>query len=159
MKTKTLHQTVKFKASPTQVYEMLMDSRKHRSLSGMPAKISRKVGGKFTAWGTHILASTLLFCRAAKLFKHGEPLVGGRITTRLRSLTSKKCQAARALSSLRSEFLRTAIVVTIAAGSKPIGHQCRKYLSMEKLATRHAAEFGKVEISESKQESSEGKYL
>ena len=45
MKTKTLHQTVKFKASPTQVYEMLMDSRKHRSLSGMPAKISRKFGG------------------------------------------------------------------------------------------------------------------
>jgi hypothetical protein len=25
MKTRTLHQTVKFKASPTQVYEMLMD--------------------------------------------------------------------------------------------------------------------------------------
>ena len=54
MKTKTLHQTVKFKASPKQVYEMLMDSRKHRSLSGMRAKISRRVGGKFTAWGTHI---------------------------------------------------------------------------------------------------------
>jgi len=48
MKTKTLHQTVTFKASPKQVYEMLMDSRKHRSLSGMPAKISRRVGGKFT---------------------------------------------------------------------------------------------------------------
>jgi hypothetical protein len=33
---------------------MLMDSKKHQSLSGQPAKISRKVGGKFTAWGSHI---------------------------------------------------------------------------------------------------------
>ena len=54
MKTKTLQQTVTFKASPHQVYDMLMDSKKHRALSGQPAKISRKVGGKFTAWGSHI---------------------------------------------------------------------------------------------------------
>ena len=55
MRTKTLQQTVMFKASPRQVYDMLMDSNKHhRSLSGQPAKISRKVGGKFTAWGSHI---------------------------------------------------------------------------------------------------------
>lgn len=54
MKTKTLQQTVTFKASPRQVYDMLMDSKKHQSLSGEPAKISRKVGGKFTARGSHI---------------------------------------------------------------------------------------------------------
>ena len=54
MKTKTLQQTVTFKASPRQVYDMLMDSKKHQSLSGQPAKISRKVGGKFAAWCSHI---------------------------------------------------------------------------------------------------------
>jgi activator of HSP90 ATPase len=54
MKTKTLQQTVTFKASPHEVYEMLMNSRKHQSLSGEPAKISRRIGGKFTAWGSHI---------------------------------------------------------------------------------------------------------
>jgi uncharacterized protein YndB with AHSA1/START domain len=54
MKTKTLQQTVTFKASPRQVYDMLMDSKKHQSLSGQRAKISRKVGGKFTAWGLRI---------------------------------------------------------------------------------------------------------
>ena len=54
MRTKTLQQTVTFKASPHQVYNMLMNSKKHQSLSGEPAKISRKVGGKFTAWGSHI---------------------------------------------------------------------------------------------------------
>ena len=36
MQTKTLQQTVTFKASPQEVYDMLMDSKKHRSLSGEP---------------------------------------------------------------------------------------------------------------------------
>jgi uncharacterized protein YndB with AHSA1/START domain len=51
MKTKTLRQTVTFKASPRQVYDMLMDSKKHQSLSGQRAKISRKVGGKIHGMG------------------------------------------------------------------------------------------------------------
>jgi activator of HSP90 ATPase len=54
MKTKTIRQTISFKASPTEVYEMIMDSEKHRSLSGEKALISRKVGGRFSAWGPHI---------------------------------------------------------------------------------------------------------
>jgi activator of HSP90 ATPase len=54
MRTKTLQQTVTFKASPLEVYEMIMDSKKHQSLSGEKASISKKVGGKFTAWGSHL---------------------------------------------------------------------------------------------------------
>lgn len=54
MKTRTLEQTTAFKASPLDVFEMLMDSAKHQSLSGEPADISRNVGGAFTAWGDHI---------------------------------------------------------------------------------------------------------
>ena len=46
MKTKTLQQTVRFKASPQEVYDTLMDSKNHKSLSGEPARISKKVGGK-----------------------------------------------------------------------------------------------------------------
>ena len=37
-----------------QVYGMLMDSRKHQSLSDEKAEISDRVGGRFTAWGKHI---------------------------------------------------------------------------------------------------------
>ena len=44
MQTKTLQQTVTFKASPQEVYDVLMNSKKHRSLSGESAKISKKVG-------------------------------------------------------------------------------------------------------------------
>jgi len=54
MQTKTIRQTATFGASPMDVYEMLMDSKKHASLSGERARISRRVGGSFSAWGTHI---------------------------------------------------------------------------------------------------------
>jgi hypothetical protein len=47
MRTKTLKQRVSFKASPRAVYDMLMDSKKHAALSGEPARISKKVGGRF----------------------------------------------------------------------------------------------------------------
>src|SRR6266702_2349337 len=60
MKTKTLQQTVRFKASPQEVYDTLMDSKRHKSLSGEPARISKKVGGKFTAWGTHLSGINLV---------------------------------------------------------------------------------------------------
>src|SRR5262252_8923835 len=60
MQTKTLQQTVTFKASPHQVYDILMNSKKHQSLSGEPAKISRRVGGHFTAWGSHISGINLV---------------------------------------------------------------------------------------------------
>jgi hypothetical protein len=57
MNTKTIRQTVRFSASPHAVYELLMDSKKHRSLSGEAARISRKVGGQFSAWNGHMLQS------------------------------------------------------------------------------------------------------
>ena len=67
MKTKTLQQTISFKASPQEVYDMLMDSKKHKSLSGEPARISKKVGGKFTAWGTHLSGINLVLKPGKKI--------------------------------------------------------------------------------------------
>jgi activator of HSP90 ATPase len=57
--TTTIRQTVVFHASPQEVYEMLMDSEKHQSLSGEDATISQKVGGAFKAWGDHITGFNL----------------------------------------------------------------------------------------------------
>jgi uncharacterized protein YndB with AHSA1/START domain len=51
---KTIRQTVTINASPEAVYEALMDSRKHAKFSGRPARISRKPGGTFTAYGNYI---------------------------------------------------------------------------------------------------------
>lgn len=50
MKTKTIRQTVTFKASAHDVYEALMDPRKHGRFTGGKATISRKVGGKFSIY-------------------------------------------------------------------------------------------------------------
>lgn len=50
IKTKDLKQGAMFNASPHDVYEMLMDSKRHSAFCDSKAKISRKVGGKFTAY-------------------------------------------------------------------------------------------------------------
>ena len=67
MKTKTLRQTVTFKASPRQVYDLLMDSKKHQALSGEPARISQRIGGQFQAWGSHISGINLVLKRGRKI--------------------------------------------------------------------------------------------
>jgi activator of HSP90 ATPase len=50
VKVKTIKQTTTLKAAPHAVYEVLVDSKKHAQLTGGTAKISRKVGGKFTVY-------------------------------------------------------------------------------------------------------------
>lgn len=67
MKTKTIRQTVRFKASPREVYELLMNSKKHQSLSGEKAIISTQVPGKFTAWNGHITGFNLVLKPGAKI--------------------------------------------------------------------------------------------
>ena len=51
MTTKTIKQSVTFKATPHAVYEALMDAKKHAAFTGDTATISRKVGGEFSACG------------------------------------------------------------------------------------------------------------
>jgi activator of HSP90 ATPase len=41
------------------LYEFFIDSNKHSAATGMPAKISRKVGGKWSAFGGMICGKTL----------------------------------------------------------------------------------------------------
>jgi activator of HSP90 ATPase len=48
MKTRAIRQTITFNASPHDVYEMLMDEKKHARLNGGSALISREVGGTFS---------------------------------------------------------------------------------------------------------------
>ncbi len=54
IKTKTIRQSVTFAASPTLVYEALMDSKKHAEFTGSPVKMSREVGGKFSVYDGEI---------------------------------------------------------------------------------------------------------
>jgi activator of HSP90 ATPase len=57
--SKLIRQTVTFKASPHEIYELLMDSAKHAAFSGDAASISREVGGEFMAYGGYISGENL----------------------------------------------------------------------------------------------------
>jgi activator of HSP90 ATPase len=59
MANKTIRQQVTIGASAHDVYEALMDSRKHKRFSGAEAKISRKVGGAISAYGGYITGANL----------------------------------------------------------------------------------------------------
>lgn len=57
MKTRTIIHEVTFSASPGEVYEVLMDPVKHRNMTGKPAEMDRRPGGRFVQnggghWGT-----------------------------------------------------------------------------------------------------------
>jgi activator of HSP90 ATPase len=47
---KTIKQSVTIKAGPHEVYEALMDAKKHAAFTGGKASISRKAGGKFSVF-------------------------------------------------------------------------------------------------------------
>jgi activator of HSP90 ATPase len=65
--TTTIRQTMTFTASPQEVYEMIMDSKKHESLSGEKAVISREIGGEFRAWGEHLSGFNLVLQPGQKI--------------------------------------------------------------------------------------------
>lgn len=50
MKTGSIRQTATFAASPAEVYELIMDSKKHTAFSGSKASMSKKPGGKFSVF-------------------------------------------------------------------------------------------------------------
>ncbi len=51
---KTISQTISINASPKEVYEALMNSKKHAEFTGDDAQISPEVRGKFTCYGDYI---------------------------------------------------------------------------------------------------------
>lgn len=59
MKTKTIKQSVTFKASPSEIYQALMDSRKHSKFTGSKASIGKKKDARFTAYDGYIEGNIL----------------------------------------------------------------------------------------------------
>ena len=59
--TKTIEQSVRFTASPQELYDLYLDPKKHAAFTGGRVKISAKPGSIFEAfdrmlWGTTLLA-------------------------------------------------------------------------------------------------------
>jgi activator of HSP90 ATPase len=58
--TRAIQQSITLKSSPEELFDAFLDSRKHSALTGAPAKISRKPGGPFQAFGGQIRGRNLL---------------------------------------------------------------------------------------------------
>jgi len=67
VKTKNIKQGIMIKASAHAVYEALMDSKQHAKFTGEPAKISRSVGGSFTAYGDYASGKNLELVKDKKI--------------------------------------------------------------------------------------------
>jgi activator of HSP90 ATPase len=50
MKTKSIKQTVSFNASPGQIYDLIMDEKKHAAFTGSKATIDSEPKGKFSVF-------------------------------------------------------------------------------------------------------------
>ena len=51
---RTVHDDIDFSVGPKMVFKAYLDSRTHARFTGMPARMSAKVGGHFTAAGDYI---------------------------------------------------------------------------------------------------------
>jgi activator of HSP90 ATPase len=49
--TPAIHQSIRFSASPAELYRIYIDPKRHAGLTGQPVKISRKPGSAFSAFG------------------------------------------------------------------------------------------------------------
>ncbi|HEY4959787.1 MAG TPA: hypothetical protein VII29_02915, partial [Terriglobales bacterium] len=58
--TPAIQQSVEFDASPETLFEMYVDSRQHSLATGAPAKLGRKAGDAFTAFGGQLKGKNLL---------------------------------------------------------------------------------------------------
>ncbi|HVN91325.1 MAG TPA: SRPBCC family protein [Candidatus Binataceae bacterium] len=52
--TRTIKQSVVIRATPVEVYDALVNAKKHAAFTGAKATSSNKEGGKFTAWDGYI---------------------------------------------------------------------------------------------------------
>jgi activator of HSP90 ATPase len=58
--TPVIQQTVRFRTTPHALFEMYLDSKKHSRSTGMPARISRKVGGRLRSFDGALEGKNLL---------------------------------------------------------------------------------------------------
>lgn len=59
MKVSTIRQKTLIPAAPDEVYEALIDEKKHSEFTGSKATCDPRVGGKFTAWDGYISGKNL----------------------------------------------------------------------------------------------------
>ena len=72
-KTTIIKKIVFIPAKPEEVYNALIDEKKHTEFTGSKASVNPKVGGRFTAWDGYIFGKNLASTKE-KTFKVAPPL-------------------------------------------------------------------------------------
>ncbi|HVB95620.1 MAG TPA: SRPBCC domain-containing protein [Nitrososphaerales archaeon] len=67
LKFGTIEQTVFFEAAPEDVYDALLDPKKHSEFTGSPATTSARKGAAFTAWEGYITGRNLELVKTKKI--------------------------------------------------------------------------------------------
>ena len=67
MKTRTINQEVRISASPHEVYEVLMNSKKHAGLVKSSADISPEAGGRFKIYDGYIEGKNIELVKGKKI--------------------------------------------------------------------------------------------
>ena len=62
-----IEQTVRFEASPADVFDALLNPVKHTEFTGSPATTSRRTGARFTAWDGYISGKNIRLVKNAKI--------------------------------------------------------------------------------------------
>jgi uncharacterized protein YndB with AHSA1/START domain len=73
MRVKTIRQTATIRATPARVYSALMTTKGHEAFTGASARISGKVGGRFTAWDGYIEGRNLELVPGKKIVQAWRP--------------------------------------------------------------------------------------
>jgi len=55
-----IRQSIVLKAAPDELFDTFLDARRHSAMTGAPAKISRRAGAAFTAFGGQLRGRNLL---------------------------------------------------------------------------------------------------
>jgi len=66
-RTKSITQTETFSVRPIEVYEALIDAKKHSEFTGSRATSNPRVGGRFTAWDGYISGKHLKLAPGKKI--------------------------------------------------------------------------------------------
>jgi activator of HSP90 ATPase len=69
----SLHQEIDFKASPSRIYEVLLDSKQFAAFTGMPAEIDPKAGGALTIFGGLVVARNIELIPSQRIVQAWRP--------------------------------------------------------------------------------------
>ena len=143
--TTTIRQTVTFSASPEQVYEVIMDTKKHESLSGEKASICTKIGGAFTAWGEHISGFNLVLQPGRRIVQAWRAHDWWADHFSIATFDLCKVDGGTELASRRSAYRLTDSTVILADGLKRTGNQCRISLRRAPLVIKRAPQVRRLD--------------